>query len=229
MQDGLWCRRLRIVGAVIGLTASALLCPPADVRAAAAPPIVPGYDRLRDEAKSKPDALGELLLGELNCTSCHAAEGQKRVLLKGAPDLSNAGARITPQYLRAWIGNPHVVKPGTTMPDLFHDYDAQAKKNAVEALTHFLVSLGGPIAPNNEEGNELIAEQGEKLFNSVGCFACHAPQKNGKDAETKVLSIPLNDLPPKTTVDALTAFLLDPLKVRPASRMPSSNLSRDEA
>ena len=194
---------------------------------AARPPVVPGYDRLKDEANASPAELGQVLLGELNCAQCHAAPNSKRLLTRGAPDLSNAGARITPQYLRHYIADPHGVKPGTAMPDLFHSSDPQAKQGAVEYLTQYLVSLGGPIKPATEEGNVLLVDEGRKLYQRIGCVACHDPDKG---AQMKLPSFPLPaNLAEKTTVNQLEAFLLDPLKERPSSRMPNFGLGREEA
>jgi mono/diheme cytochrome c family protein len=194
--------------------------------AAAVPPVVPGFNRLKDEGKASLEEQGQVLLGELNCTQCHTAPQAQRVFAKGTPDLSNAGARMTPQYLRKYILSPHEVKPGSTMPDLFHASAPAAKQGAVEFLTAYLVSLGGPIKPSTEDGNILAAERGRKLFHTIGCVACHAPEKG---AATKVPSVALPNLAEKTTVDELEAFLTDPLKVRPASRMPNFGLNHDDA
>lgn len=87
------------------------------------PPVVAGYHPLKDDAKAGEAAAGELLLSELNCTVCHEPEGEaavQRVGPKGAPDLSEVGARVTPQWLRAYLASPHGVKPGATMPDVLH-------------------------------------------------------------------------------------------------------------
>src|SRR5687767_7205996 len=129
-------------------------------RSGASPPVVPGYHRLKDEAKADAVVQGELLMGELNCLACHKAEGQKRVLTKGAPDLSGIGARATPQWLRGYLSDPHKAKPGATMPDVFHASEAEAKAGAVEFLVHFLVSQGGPVKPATGEGNTILVEQG---------------------------------------------------------------------
>ena len=190
-------------------------------------PVVAGYYRLKDEGKAPPAELGQVLLGELNCTACHAAPDARRILAKGAPDLHDAGARITPQYLRHFIANPHGVKPGTTMPDLLHGVEAQGKQDVVENLTEYLISLDGPIKPATQEGDAVQAELGKQLYHTVGCIACHAAE-NGSPA-AKVPSIPLPNLAEKTTVNELETFLLDPVKVRPGSRMPSSGLGQDEA
>jgi mono/diheme cytochrome c family protein len=221
MRSGSWCLAMRWALAAGG----ALLTAGAGLARAGEPPIVPGYTRLKD-ANAKPAELGQVLLGELNCAQCHAAPEARRILTKGAPDLSDAGARMTPQYLRAYILNPHAMKPGATMPDLFHASDPHAKEGAADFLTAYLVSLGGPIKPSDEDGNTLLVEQGRKLYQSVGCVACHAIEKG---AASKVPSVPLPNLAEKTTVDHLEAFLQDPLKERPASRMPNLGLSKSEA
>ncbi len=194
--------------------------------AAQSPPIVPGYEQL-EHAPKPPDAAssGELLLGELNCTACHQTDSP-RIDRKGAPDLSAAGSRITSQYLRTFLSDPHAIKPGTTMPDLLRDLDADARQQDVEALTHFLVSLGGPVIPTAAPSDEKTVEAGRKLFHTVGCVACHAPEKKGN---LTVPSVPLANLAMKTTIEKLTLFLLDPTKDRPAGRMPNLLLSRGEA
>ena len=119
--------------------------------------------------------------------------------------------------------DPHAIKPGSTMPDLLRDLDASTKRQDVEALTHFLVSLGGPLIPSNAPSDAKTVEQGRKLFHTIGCLACHAPEKKG---ETTIPSVPLGNLAMKTSVETLTLFLLDPTQDRPAGRMPNLQLSR---
>lgn len=212
-------RRIALAGLALG--AGIVVTHPA-----AAAPVVPGVDRL----KADDPARGEVLLGELNCISCHAAPDAVRVAPRPAPDLSQAGTRITPQYLAAYLADPHGVKPGSAMPNVFHASEPAAKQGAVEFLTHYLVSLGGPMKPSTEEGSQPQVEAGDKLFHTVGCVACHAPMtKTGKVIETKLPSVPLGNLASKTTVDQLSKFLLEPHEVRPSGRMPQLGLTSDEA
>jgi len=198
------------------------------VSAATASPVVPGYEQLKASGKSDAVMRGELLLGELNCLMCHDADAgvKARINTKGAPNLSDVGARLTPQYLRKYLVDVHGTKPGTTMPDIFHASEGRAKEGAADFLLHFLVAQGGPIRLDQSSGAESIANQGKKLFHEVGCVACHAPE-GGKD--TKVPSVPLTGLATKTTVDALAKFLMDPAKIRAGGRMPSLRLTRGEA
>lgn len=193
-----------------------------------AAPIVPGAERLAGTPIDTAAHRGELLLGELGCTACHAASGavEERLSRKTAPDLSKVGSRVTPEYLKAFLTAPHEVKPGTLMPDVFHASEAAARDGAVDYLVHFLVSQGGPIEPAQTGGDVRLVNEGRELFHKVGCVACHAPED--KQGVTTPM-VPLPDLATKTTVDQLVAFLMDPLKVRASGRMPHLWLTRPEA
>src|SRR4051812_42426969 len=74
-----------------------------------------------------------------NCTACHAASEKQAawILPIAAPRLGDTGSRINPECLRGFLASPHETFPGTAMPDLLH---GDAEK--VDALTHYLVSLG---------------------------------------------------------------------------------------
>jgi cytochrome c2 len=192
---------------------------------------------------------GELLLSEFSCLSCHRAESaaQARIGSRQGPNLADAGSRITPQYLRAFLANPHIQKPGTVMPDLLHAMSAGEKTETVDALTHFLSSLGTSASESPVGADQFKIEQGRILYHRVGCVACHAPQEPAAElskassnlssrreatpemARLQSASVPLGRLAEKTTVESLAAFLQDPLKTRPSGRMPSLNLTAAEA
>jgi cytochrome c2 len=186
---------------------------------------------------------GKILLGELNCTACHApGDAKSHLLAKQPPILASAASRLTPQYLREFLANPHQVKPGTTMPDALHSLTGKARDESVDLLVHYLSSLGKPI-DQKATGSSLAAiERGKQLYHTIGCVACHepveAPPKHkstavagGKDKDDASLrrSVPLGDLARKTTIPALAKFLNNPLAVRPSGRMPHLNLRPGEA
>jgi len=180
-------------------------------------------------------ALGEVLLGELNCLSCHIATGDEhaeineRITTKTAPDLSGIGQRVTPGWLAAYLADPQAQKPGVTMPNLFQAVPAAERESAVEQLTHFLISESGTLesAEYQPPLYRATVEQGRKLFHSVGCVACHAPEEG--DSESTTPFVPLPDLAAKTSVFALTQFLLNPETVLHGGRMPSLYLNEEEA
>ncbi|MEQ8791028.1 MAG: PA14 domain-containing protein [Pirellulaceae bacterium] len=192
---------------------------------------------------------GRFLLTELKCAACHTSDNAPLSLEKTAPILAEAGARITPQYLRRFLGDPQSVKPGTPMPDVLHHLGQGERRETVELLTHYLASLGGPIDQRVAGASVFQIERGKELFHRAGCVACHEPvepppppdendpaaairaeiRAEMEEGRPRRPSVPLGDLASKTTVDKLTEFLLDPLHVRPSGRMPSLALNRGEA
>lgn len=198
---------------------------------------------------------GQLLLSELSCVSCHQADQLSFSLPpKQAPLLNEVGSRVTPQYLRDFLRDPHATKPGTSMPDALHGLSQKEREQTVEQLTHYLASLGEPIDQRSSGSSKAEIDRGAFLFHTVGCVACHAPQEPPRlelleaatagsdlpatdDEEEAIVNkqddaridIPYPNLAKKTTVDALAKFLGEPHAVRPSGRMPSLSLSPSEA
>ena len=187
-------------------------------------PVVPGVERLATEGQAAPEILGEVLIGELACVRCHHTESS-RYRNAPAPDLSQVGARVSPQYLSRYLSDPHGVKPGTLMPDLLGLLPPGSKSQAVEDLTHFLVSMGGPLPASRSGGSPGELARGKELYESIGCVACHG----SNEEELGPGFTPLGDLAAKTTIDALSQFLLNPHDIRAAGRMPSLWLEPEEA
>jgi cbb3-type cytochrome oxidase cytochrome c subunit len=190
---------------------------------------------------------GRLLLGELGCAACHdPGKAREQLFPREAPLLGTVGARVTPDYLRAFLADPQQVKPATPMPDLLHNLPAVQREETIDSLVHFLTSLGGPLTPRPTAPNAKQIEQGKLLYHTVGCVACHQafepPPRHKIDPNAPLLdddekpapkklaeSVPLGNLARKTTVEALALFLANPLHARPSGRMPSLSLTIDEA
>ena len=177
---------------------------------------------------------GYALVQRLNCVACHRSTDpalQARLAVTPAPLLGKVGMRVRPGWLRRWLADPAGVKSGVAMPALFRGM-ADAADN-IEDLTHFLVSLGGPIAEDIEPPAAALADTGSIFYHRVGCVACHGPLNAGAPTHDQALAAgdrtPLGPLGQKTTVDALAAFLRDPVQVRPSGRMPSMGLTDLEA
>lgn len=185
--------------------------------AADSPPRVIGYERVYASGGDAV-AAGQLLLGELNCTSCHTADATlaAHVQKKQAPVLDSVGGRVRPQYLLKFLADPQGTKPGTTMPNVLANLPESERTAKVEALVHFLASTGttADTAPLRQAVN-----RGDKLFHTVGCVGCHDPRK-GENSPALATSIPLGTPSQKYTLAGLTQFLENPLAVRPSGRMP---------
>ncbi|MBN8625826.1 MAG: c-type cytochrome [Planctomycetes bacterium] len=196
--------------------------------------IVPAYERFHaaKAAESKTgagvDEGGRLLLGEMNCTSCHAigAGLGDWVSVKKAPLLTTVGDRVRAEWIAAYLDNPQRMKPGTTMPDLFADLERNDKRTRIEALTHFLMSTATEAQHDGFFDGGAV-KRGETQFHEVGCAACHNSQKRG--AKPIPFAMPLGDPAAKYTHDSLATFLRDPLQVRPSGRMPHMNLNDQDA
>src|SRR5262245_7330167 len=176
-------------------------------------PFVAGFERFHSGPVAEPAAGGRLLLGELNCTSCHAADGQAK---KQAPILDGIGGRARVSHLRKYIADPQAVKPGTTMPDLLAGDPDRATK--VEALVQFLASTG-TLKQTRPDLKATL--RGRDSYSKVGCAACHGPRDIlGEPTKQAIGFVPLGDVKGKYTIPVLAAFLANPLQTRPAGRMP---------
>ena len=235
----------RLVFPVLAVALSAALQAQPAVPAAP-PPVVPGYEHLRLAGAAGEAALGEVLLGELNCLSCHepTPEVSKRIPTRTAPDLAELNERVTVEWLAAYLADPDEHKPGSTMPEVLHSLDPEDRNRVARSIARYLFYEEEPPEPDGaphpaDDAGDGVAdefpvfrfraavERGRRLFHSVGCVACHAPEASG--AEPAIPSVPLPDLAGKTSVAALSTFLLDPRSTRPGGRMPSLYLTPAEA
>jgi len=214
---------------VLLLTLVGAVAARADARKPADHPIVPGFERIYANPDANPTRGGDLLLGELNCISCHATD--RPILKKQAPILDHVGDRARPDWIRSFLKNPQAAKPGTTMPDLLAAWPETERNDAVEALVHFLASTG-VVSEAAPSGKSIDA--GKEAFHRVGCVACHAPteptpEENPVPPPDLTTSVPLGDLAAKYSIPSLEAFLSNPLDVRPSGRMPALNLPQTDA
>ncbi len=188
-------------------------------------PLIPGFERFHASDQTQAIASGQLLLGELNCLSCHSASDtlKTHVLTKTAPILTKAGNRLHADYVWNFIQDPHGVKPGTTMPSLLDRMPEPERKAAATAIASFLSTTG---AFKNQSSNKGSIKNGERLFHEIGCIACHAP-RNGTPTNPNT-SVPLVGLGEKYALTGLEAFLKKPHDVRPSGRMPGFNLDDNQ-
>lgn len=198
---------------------------------ATAAPTVPGFERFGRSAEANRVEAGLLLLGELSCTSCHAAsEGQARHLTAAPPprlsgDTTAVGRRLRPEWLATYLREPHAAKPGTTMPQMLGGLDDAQRSATVEALTHFLAATSAFDASGVAGGGDARANEGRRLYDQVGCQVCHGPLDG---PATLPDQRPLGDIAARWSPAALDAFLANPLECHPAGRMPAVPLPGDQ-
>ncbi len=190
---------------------------------------------------------GELLISELRCAACHGGVERVPNLAKAAPDLAEAGARISPEYLQRFLVSPSSAHPGTTMPDVLASRPEAERAGIAEALTHFLIAQSKSVF-HTEVAVLADLPNGKELFHSVGCVACHGPRevvvetplekRNDEDDEDrpvvqkkvfKPIAVNLGHVAAKYSAKSLSEFLFQPLKVRSSGRMPDMKLTPVES
>ena len=194
-----------------------LIAPPA-----AAAPAVPGLAGKHALTEAQ---TGRLLIGELRCTACHASATAPE---RAAPDLTEVGARVAPEYLRKFLAAPATAHAGTAMPDLLGAEPADRRDTIAEALTHFLVAQARSKFERNPVGAD-DAVAGKALFHSVGCVTCHAPRDEVGKEVARDGAVELGHVPAKYSAASLGDFLFQPTRVRPSGRMPDMKLTPAEA
>ena len=208
-------------------------------------PQVISYERFLSDRAQHAEG-GRLLIGELNCISCHSAsaEIQSSIATKQAPKLDLGSSRWNGKYIAAMLLNPSAIKRGTTMPHLLDGKRESERTEIARDIAAFLASVK-PAISNNAPSPQLI-RKGRKLFSEVGCLACHPPADDEMasrveeivddgltdidfDEITSAVTIPLGELTSKYRLNGLRDFLQNPLATRPSARMPHLNLNAEEA
>lgn len=206
---------------------------------APAAPVIPGLAKLpppTDEdvigpKKKHPlteSEVGQLLIGELKCAACHTVNNSPAALDRAAPDLSDVGARVSPEFLQRFITAPGSAHAGSTMPDLLANEPADQREKVAEALTHFLVSQSAKKFERQAVAEKDISE-GKSLFHTVGCVACHSPRDDAGNEVLREGVVELGHVGGKYSPAALAEFLHQPARVRPSGRMPDMKLTPAEA
>ena len=165
------------------------------------------------------DVAAESLASKANCTACHTTSTATidRIRPMGAPTMDEIGSRAYGPWMAEFIAKgAHVGQLGSRMPDLMHGMDKESRERTAVAIAAWL-STRGTFASEPVSVGEASLTRGKRLYETIGCQACHG---NGLDAV---------QLARKTSLAALTDFLQDPLKARPGGHMPGMMLTRDES
>ena len=177
-----------------------------------------------------PFTKAKQIVYESGCFGCHEIKGYTDVPRIGPP-LNDLTAKTTPAWIFSWVKNPKDYNPHTRMPNFeFTDEDA-------EAITAYLVKIGNEseyrtMRPKGSfAGGSATA--GKRLFESVGCQACHTLGENQVVRQTRGTSYDiapeLTRVGSKVSPDWLFDWLKNPRHYNPETRMPSLRLTDEEA
>ncbi|MFM2170448.1 MAG: hypothetical protein RI957_677 [Verrucomicrobiota bacterium] len=168
---------------------------------------------------------GAVLMAELRCAACH--DGLDASQMKMAPDLREAGSRLTFEAMQKFIANPAKFHPGSTMPQMLAGETNEKREEISRAISHYLLSISKSAVDLSPLPDE--AHDGFERFHSLGCVACHPPRDQaGKEIAPEGYAS-LAHVADKYQPRALAAFLYEPLKIRPGGRMPDMNLNPYDA
>jgi mono/diheme cytochrome c family protein len=176
---------------------------------------------------------GASLYGESFCASCHAVQNAAGNVVGGdvGPELTRVGNKVKPEWLRAWLRNPRVYNPETTMPH-YRFSDSQ-----VSSLTAYLGSKTDSdlLANVHLDATPEQVAHGKLLITTYGCASCHEisgikKPDNFAPELTRVGSKPLTEivfLPGMThsTPDYIATKIRQPRAFGPGLKMPQYTLA----
>lgn len=179
---------------------------------------------------------GRDLLARRHCLKCHRPgnpPGERSLpeLGERPPILEGIGFRLRPSWIARWLEDPAALSPRATMPAAFHSLEAANRRTEILDLTASLVA--GAKSERPLEGGR--PGHGRTLFETLGCQACHvaasgsAGQEPDDGVRDEADRISLAHVARKWKPGALAAFLEDPRRFHPSTRMPSFRLSAGEA
>ena len=164
---------------------------------------------------------GRTLMTRVGCFGCHKVAGHEGWRSE-APDLAGLSQKTNPAWLAAWIHSPRSLRPATWMPD----FTLSAAE--IDSVVAFLWSR--PPRVDLDAGPTGVvasgdAERGKRLFSISRCISCHTVEGRGNGSAPE-----LSGVGSKVTRRWLVAFLADPQRFYPDTRMPRYHFSaRDVA
>jgi mono/diheme cytochrome c family protein len=173
---------------------------------------------------------GRFLFANFRCEKCHSAAKPARGDGDGmperamdAPSLDELGARLSPDWMAAWIANPRAMRPDSHMPRLFSD-DAAGRASARDAAA-YLESLAGKPPESAGPNDATAVAAGGRVYTNLNCVACHTLPDAAPDAQR----VSLQYVKAKFLPGQLREFLLRPEKHYAWNPMPDFRLSVSEA
>ena len=160
---------------------------------------------------------GKKLFIKLGCHGCHLVDGYQKERKVG-PSLLRIAAKVDPSWLVRWVKKPKNYLPKTRMPNFnLSDKDTLA----ISAYIWNVSEKGYQVAEKFEGGDTA---KGKKLFETVGCQACHKVNGNGE-----LFGPDLTNIGQKVNPDWLVSWIKNPDEFNHNSIMPNLRLSLEQA
>jgi cytochrome c2 len=181
---------------------------------------------------------GVVLVERYGCYGCHKIKGWEN-LRKVGPDLTQVVSKTNEEWIYRWIKQPSAFRP-TRMPQVWDvridETDLQKARNDTEAnaVVAYVVEKSGRKDYPAPPAGDLVA--GRKLFEAVGCLACHRVGKedkrgiSGLDAANFRAHGPhLDGTGSKVNAGWLYAWIRNPKSYWHDTKMPNLRLTEKEA
>lgn len=147
--------------------------------------------------ESRAVAEGRRLYQNLNCTYCHSLRGAGGVT---GPDLGVIAAKRDPDWLKAYLQDPHAMVPKTLKPQIL-----MADKD-LESLVAYLGTLGARVE---------YSEEAPRLFEKE-CSVCHRIAGKGG-----TVGPDLSRVGSYRDLDWLRLYTENPRGLLPSTKMPA--------
>jgi cbb3-type cytochrome oxidase cytochrome c subunit len=185
---------------------------------------------------------GLALIKRNGCNNCHHIESYPKRKDAG-PSLLKLNTKTTKEWTAKWIKDPKSFRHNTIMPSFFGQSNnsdpASVSRTDTEiaAITEYLFQDGEKFKNKNNRKYLGNKENGEILFNSLGCMGCHMLVESSDDvAEEKNRHDILNNQGPnlinlasKTSAEWVYKWIKNPKEYWPDTKMPDLRLSDAEA
>ncbi|MCF6149540.1 MAG: c-type cytochrome [Candidatus Kuenenia sp.] len=166
---------------------------------------------------------GKKLFEELGCYGCHDTKGfgeyKDRII---GPSLRNIKNKVKPEWITDWIKDPKGFRPTTRMPNFM------LSEEESRAIAAYLWQHADDTKENYGETIQLTEdeyEQGDFLFEQIGCLACHSYEE---DAE-RMFAPNLARIGEKMLDMYLVEWILNPKAKEPLTRMPNFRIEEMNA
>lgn len=164
---------------------------------------------------------GRGLFAELKCSACHDGGKGMPEATEMAPSLAGIGSRLDESWMAEWLTDPSAMRKHARMPKVV------ASEEEAANIAAYLKTLKAD-APDKAVAGD--AAEGGKVFDQLGCIACHQTEQ-GQDLAKWGEGVPIElfHAGGKYEPGALAAFLKEPGKHHASTRMPDFAVSDKEA
>ena len=166
------------------------------------------------------------------CYACHKTVGFEN-LRKPGPNLTKIASKLDEEWVARWIRDPRAVKASTWMPKVWYNSNTSTPEDAVRNEVE-IDAVVAYLFANAEEHEPAIgfpgrgnAENGRRIFESVGCLGCHIAGDETREGAgpRRTFGQPLQAIGDKTGYVWLFDWIRNPRHYSPETYMPDLRLN----